>query len=186
VKRLFLIGSLLLVGCHHASTGTSADSTGSAPSSTARSGLLPVGAEAPEIDAVAHNGQKVHLADFKGKPVVVYFYPKDDTPGCTIEAKGMRDEWQALQKTQAVVIGVSTDDSDSHRAFAQKYELPFLLVPDPDEKIVKAFGVPTTLGHAKRVTFVIDKSGKVAKVFPDVNPKGHAEQVLAAIEALPG
>jgi thioredoxin-dependent peroxiredoxin len=182
VKPIALLVTFALVACQHERASSTSD--GSAPPAVAPAGLLAVGSREPEIEAVAHNGQKVKLGDYLGKPVVVYFYPKDDTPGCTVEAQGLRDQWSALQKTGAVVIGVSTDDADSHRAFAQKYELPFLLVPDPDQKILKAFGVPSTLGHAKRVTFLIDKAGKIAKVFPDVNPKGHAEEVLKAIEAL--
>ena len=162
------------------STAAPAEST-AAP---ARAGLLEAGDEAPKVEAVAHNGQRMSLADLRGKPVVVYFYPKDDTPGCTVEAQGFRDEWKRLSSAGAVVLGVSTDDNVSHRAFASKYELPFLLLPDSDQTIAKAFGVPIVNGHAKRVTFVIDKQGRIAKVFPAVTPKGHADEVIVAVSAL--
>jgi peroxiredoxin Q/BCP len=146
--------------------------------------LLAVGDDAPDLQAVAQTGQAVNLKELRGKPVVVYFYPRDDTPGCTVEAQGLRDEWSALQATGAVVIGVSTDANESHKAFAEKHQLPFLLLPDPDGKIAAQFGVPVTLGFAKRVTFVIDAQGKIAKVFPSVQPKGHAQEVLAALKSL--
>lgn len=146
--------------------------------------LLEAGDEAPEVEAVAHTGQRVRLADHRGKPVVVYFYPKDDTPGCTVEAQSFRDEWRRLRQAGVVVLGVSTDDNVSHRAFASKYELPFLLLPDTDQKIARAFGVPLANGHAKRVTFVIDTKGRIAKTFADVTPKGHAEEVVAAVSEL--
>ncbi len=152
----------------------------------AREGLLGVGAAAPQIEAVAHNGQSVRLADYLGSVVVVYFYPKDDTPGCTVEAQGIRDEWSGFKSAGAVVLGVSTDDNVSHRAFAAKHELPFLLLPDGDHKIAGAFGVPVSNGYAKRVTFVIDKQGKVAKVFPQVTPSAHSKELLAAIDELKG
>lgn len=156
-----------------------------APSSEAKGpALLGVGSAAPSITTTAHNGQKVSLEELRGKPVVVYFYPKDDTPGCTIEAKGLRDDWKDLQAAQAVVLGVSTDDNTSHKAFAEKYELPFLLLPDEDQKIAKAFGVPVKGGYASRVTFVIDKAGKIAKVFPQVNPEKHSAEVLEALKSL--
>jgi thioredoxin-dependent peroxiredoxin len=158
-----------------------AGSTAAAPS-----GLLQPGADAPAIEAVAHDGKPIKLAELRGKPVVVYFYPKDDTPGCTIEAQGFRDEREKLEGSGAVVIGVSTDDNESHRAFADKHSLPFPLLADTDQRIAKAFGVPVTAGFAKRVTFLIDREGKIAKTFADVKPKEHAAEVLAAIAALGG
>ena len=182
---LCLIAPLLVLGCDRGAPRAGAEASSSAGAASP-SGLALVGTSAPDIEGVAQNGDKVRLADFRGRPVVVYFYPKDDTPGCTAEAQGMRDEWTALQAAKAVVIGVSTDSADSHRAFTQKYELPFLLLPDPDAKIARAFGVPVHLGFAKRVTFVIDKQGRIAKVFPDVSPKGHAQEVLAVLRGLSG
>ena len=191
---LALAAATLVVGCDKkespaatpSAPAPSAASTAAPTAAEKQEGLLDVGAEAPKIEAVAHNGQKVDLASFKGKPVVVYFYPKDDTPGCTVEAKGIRDEWPELRKAGAVVLGVSSDDNVSHRAFASKYDLPFLLVPDAEHHIANAFGVPVSNGYAKRVTFLIDKGGKIAKVFPDVTPQGHAKELVAAITDLQG
>ncbi len=148
--------------------------------------LLEPGAPAPDFEAIAQTGQAVSLKSLRGKPVVVYFYPKDDTPGCTTEAKSFRDNWVDVKKANAVVLGVSSQDNVSHRAFTSKFELPFLLLPDTDHKIAAAFGVPVHLGFAKRVTFLIDKDGKIAKVWPDVDPDQHAEAVIAAIKALSG
>jgi len=144
-------------------------------------GLLAEGTPAPPIDTTAHTGEHVSLAALRGKPVVLYFYPKDDTSGCTKEACEIRDAWQKFQEAGAVVLGVSTDDNTSHVAFAQKYKLPFLLLPDQGGAIAKAYGVPLRMGLAKRVTFIIDRQGKIAKVFPDVNPAGHASEILAAL-----
>ncbi len=160
------------------------DKTQSGPPASASAELLSEGATAPAIDTTAHDGTHVSLAALKGKPVVLYFYPKDDTPGCTKEACEIRDAWQKIQETGAIVLGVSTDDNASHVAFAQKYQLPFKLLPDNDEKIAKAYGVPIRMGHAKRVTFIIDRQGKIAKVFPEVNPAGHATEIISALTAL--
>jgi peroxiredoxin Q/BCP len=146
--------------------------------------LLPVGAALPAVSGVAHNGEKVSIPDLKGKPVVVYFYPKDDTPGCTVEAQEIRDLWNDIRGTSATVIGVSTDDAESHRAFAEKHALPFLLLPDADHAIARAFGVPLNNGRAARVTFVFGRDGKLASVFPDVNPRGHASELVATLRGL--
>ena len=145
---------------------------------------LAEGDAAPALQAVAHTGQLVKLAGYHGKPVVLYFYPKDDSPGCTIEAQGLRDAWVDLKKHHAVVLGVSADDNVSHRAFASKYDLSFLLLPDTDHKIARAFGVPVKGGHDMRYTFVIGPTGKVAKVLPNVDPRQNAKQVLDALDAL--
>jgi peroxiredoxin Q/BCP len=147
------------------------------------SDLLAVGAEVPDVAAPSQDGKVVRLRELKGKPVVIYFYPKDDTPGCTIEAKGIRDQYAELSQ-RAVVLGVSSDSLDSHKAFASKYELPFPLLDDTSHELAKAFGVPLTNGKAKRVTFVIDASGKVSRVFPNVVPTGHAAELLDALKAL--
>jgi peroxiredoxin Q/BCP len=204
---LSLIGFALLVGCSRPATVESnppaasitptpsampalasasaapAMSAAEAPSAVPASTLLAVGSEVPDVSAVAQDGKTVKLRALKGKPLVVYFYPKDDTTGCTIEAKGIRDQYKEL-KSRAVVLGVSTDTQDSHKAFADKYSLPFKLLDDSSHTLVTAFGVPVSSGHAKRVTFVIDKTGKVSKVFPNVNPDGHATELLDALKAL--
>jgi peroxiredoxin Q/BCP len=190
-----VLGVLLVMACRKADEerrNTEAESTKAATSGAkaaasaqpARQGLLEPGQPAPDIAATAHTGEAVKLSGFRGRPVVVYFYPKDDTPGCTVEAQELRDESAELQKHQVVVLGVSSDDNESHRAFASKYQLPFLLLPDPDHSIAAAFGVPVSSGRAKRVTFVIGKDGKVARVFPDVTPKGHAAEILQVVSSL--
>src|SRR5690606_36001590 len=120
----------------------------------------------------AHSGEVIQLSKMRGKKVVIYFYPKDDTPGCTIEAQELRDQHTALEGADTVVLGVSADDNESHAAFARKHDLPFALLPDPDHEIARAYGVPVRLGVTKRVTFVIDREGVVAKTFDDVNPNG--------------
>jgi peroxiredoxin Q/BCP len=177
--------STLAVVCGLAACGkTDKPLEGAASSSPVPSGLAAEGLNAPAIETTAHNGQHVSLAALRGKPVVLYFYPKDDTPGCTKEAGEFRDSWQKIQETGAVVLGVSEDDNESHVAFVNKYQLPFMLLPDKDGAIAKAYGVPLGLGMAKRVTFVIDRRGKIAKVFPDVNPSGHAAEILAALGSL--
>jgi peroxiredoxin Q/BCP len=145
--------------------------------------LLAVGADVPDVAAPAQDGQVVRLRALKGKPIVVYFYPKDDTPGCTIEAKGIRDQYSELNRL-AVVLGVSEDSLDSHKAFADKYDLPFRLIDDTSHAFTSAFGVPVVSGHAKRVTFLIDAAGKVRKVFPNVNPDGHAAELIEALKSL--
>lgn len=147
----------------------------SAPASATPDDL--VGKPAPDITATAQDGTPVHLAALKGKRVVVYFYPKDETPGCTKEACSFRDNWQDIAKTGAVLIGISADTSDSHRAFAAHYKLPFLLLSDPDGKIGAAYGVPFA-GHHQRQTFVIGADGNVLKVYRKVDVTLHAGQVL--------
>jgi peroxiredoxin Q/BCP len=175
-----LLVAALLGGCQ----SNQSDAAPPAAASVAPSGLLAEGAPAPAVEATAHDGAHVSLAALKGKPVVVYFYPKDDTPGCTKEACELRDQYTKIKETGAVVLGVSTDDNASHSAFATKHNLPFQLLPDKDAAIAKAFGVSLRLGMAKRVTFVIDRGGKIAKVFPDVNPSGHAAEILAVLAAM--
>lgn len=183
MKRLSSV-ALVLVSFCGACSKTEAPAGGSSPATTTAPGLAAAGSTAPAIDTTSHTGEHVTLAALRGKPVVLYFYPKDDTPGCTKEASEIRDNWDALKQTDAMVLGVSTDDTESHVAFANKYQLPFMLLPDKNGVIAQAYGVPLTLGHAKRVTFVIDRQGKIAKVFPDVNPSGHAAEILAALASL--
>jgi peroxiredoxin Q/BCP len=144
------------------------------------------GSPAPKFTTVDQSGQGVSLEDFLGTRVVLYFYPKDDTPGCTIEACEFRDEYALLKKSGYEILGVSVDNQDSHRSFAEKYQLPFRLLVDEDKKIVTAYGVwaeKNVLGTVKmgtrRVTFVIDEKGLIARVFPNVKPEGHASEILA-------
>jgi thioredoxin-dependent peroxiredoxin len=143
--------------------------------------LLAVGSVAPSFSAVAHDGHKVTLADLKGKYVVLYFYPKDDTAGCTKEACEFRDSWDKLKKSGVAVFGVSTQDNASHMAFAEKYHLPFPLLPDEKGEIAAAYRVPIVDGKARRVTYLIGKEGRIKHVWPNVVPVGHAADILTEI-----
>ncbi len=145
--------------------------------------LLNVGDNAPDFSSVDQNGKPVRLSDFKGKPVVVYFYPKDDTPGCTKEACNFRDNYQEYEKAGVKVLGVSVDDPHSHKKFEEKYKLNFTLVADHEKKISENYGV---LGdrNAKRVTYIIGKDGKVAHVYPKVSPDEHATEVMKKLKEL--
>ncbi len=147
-------------------------------------GILSPGMEAPDFTAVAHSGEKVELNKLRGKKVVLYFYPKDNTPGCTVEAQGFRDAHQTYQSRDVVVIGVSTQDNESHREFAEEHGLPFLLIPDEERAIAKSYGVGSMLGMSKRVTFLIGPDGKVKKVYESVSPKEHAAELLADLDDL--
>jgi peroxiredoxin Q/BCP len=150
--------------------------------------LLEIGDKAPDFKTRDQDGETVSLKDFRGKKVVLYFYPKDDTPGCTKEACSFRDGFAAFRRRKIEVLGVSVDDEKSHRKFAEKFSLPFRLLADPEKKIVTAYGVwgeKSMYGRkymgTHRVTYVIDEKGKVAAVWPKVKPEGHAEEILAAI-----
>jgi len=144
------------------------------------------GMKAPAFEAQDQNGTLVRLADFQGKSsVVLYFYPKDDTPGCTAQACSLRDGFAALKAAGAVILGVSADTSQSHKAFAEKFHLPFSILADPDKRIIGAYGVKMPLlGFAKRVTFLIDRQGIVRKVITDTRTKDHDQQVLAILKGI--
>ena len=150
----------------------------STTTSAAAGPTLKPGDDAPALSATASNGTKIDLAALKGKTVVVYFYPKDDTPGCTKEANGFKDQFTQLTEKDIVVVGVSEQDDASHQAFTQKYELPFALVADTDGKIAQAFGVPVNNGYASRMSFLIGKDGKIKKVYPKVDPTAHTAEIL--------
>jgi peroxiredoxin Q/BCP len=147
-------------------------------------GLLAEGQDAPNFTAQAHDGTTIELGKLRGEPVVLYFYPKDETPGCTAEAQAFRDEQPELEKLNARVIGVSLDSLDSHKAFADNHGLNFPLVADPGGEIAAKYGVDTSRGVAARVTYVIDAGGKIAKVYPKVQVQGHADEVLAVLQSL--
>ena len=151
-------------------------------------GLLPVGSVAPDVVGEDAAGKAVKLSEQKGKIAVVYFYPKDGTPGCTKQACAYRDAFAKLEKAGVVVFGVSRDSAESHREFRKEHNLPFPLVSDESGDIGTAYGVPTKyLIMSARVTFLIDPQGKVAKAWPDVDPAVDAERVLEAANAmLPG
>ena len=152
---------------------------------SAHAAMPAAGQAAPVFSSVDQDGKAIGLADFKGHAVVLYFYPKDDTPGCTKEACSFRDGYAAIQATGAVILGVSADDAKSHKAFAEKYHLPFRLVADADHKIIDTYGVKMPLlSMAKRTTFIIDKDGVIRKVFEGVSPATHEPEVLAALKSL--
>jgi peroxiredoxin Q/BCP len=157
---------------------------GSQSASSNEKPLLAAGAEAPALVRVDHRGKVVTL---RGEPSVVYFYPKDGTPGCTKEACAFRDTWEKYEAAGLRVIGVSSDTEAEHRKFAEEHNLPFSLIADPEHAWSDAFGVGRhSLARSldARVSFLIDAQGKVAKVYPDVDPGVHADQVLADAKAL--
>lgn len=151
---------------------------------------LEVGDPAPEFSAPASGGASISLKELKGKNVVLYFYPKDDTPGCTKEACGFRDSHAALVKKGAVVLGVSPDPVKAHDKFTAKFDLPFPLLADTDHRIAEAYGVwgeKQFMGRkylgVHRVTFLIGADGRIRALWPEVKPETHAAEVLAALAA---
>ena len=153
--------------------------------------MLEVGKKAPAFTMESSDGGKVKLSDFAGKLVVLYFYPRDNTPGCTVEAENFRDAIPALKKLGAVVLGVSKDSIASHCKFRDKYELTFPLLSDPDGKVLEAYGAwgdKVLYGKKSkgiiRSTVLIGKDGKVLKHWPKVSVKGHVDDVIASVKAL--
>ncbi len=150
--------------------------------------MLNKGTIAPDFSLPSDNGGEVTLSDYRGKKVLLYFYPKDNTPGCTTEACNFRDDYSRIAAAGAVVLGVSPDTVRSHDRFKLKYELPFALLSDPDHQVAEAYGA---WGEKKifgksymgiiRSTFIIDEQGVIAQVFPKVRVKGHSQEVLAAL-----
>lgn len=143
----------------------------------ARAQDLKAGDTAPEFSTTDDVGMPVSLKDYRGKTVILYFYPKDDTPGCTKEAENFRDHIKDFEGKNAVVLGVSFDSQASHQQFKEKYKLPFRLLVDPDKKIAKAYGSSGIL-FASRDTFVIDGQGKILKIYRGVNPGSHVEELI--------
>lgn len=144
-------------------------------------GLLPVGASAPDVTGTANDGGAIHLSAVRGHPAVVYFYPKDETPGCTREACAFRDAFTKYDALHVTIFGISRDSEKSHSAFGSKHKLPFPLVADEEGDVARAYGVSSTLGMASRVTFLVGTDGRILRVWPDVDPGVHADQVLAAV-----
>jgi peroxiredoxin Q/BCP len=150
--------------------------------------VIEAGTPAPEFELKADDGSTVTLAGLRGRRVVLYFYPRDDTPGCTAQACGIRDQWQDFRGVDAVVLGVSPDDEASHRRFKEKYGLPFTLLSDEDHAVAERYGVwaerrmyGKTFMGIKRSTFVIGEDGTVRSAMYGVKPDTHAERVLAAL-----
>jgi thioredoxin-dependent peroxiredoxin len=152
--------------------------------------MVAEGELAPDFTLTSDSGEAVTLSSFRGRPVVLYFYPKDDTPGCTTQACGIRDSYEDFEQNGAVVLGVSPDEESSHVKFKQKYGLPFTLLADPEHEVADQYGVwgePKYMGKTywgvERSTFLIDETGRVSKVMRRVKPDTHAGQVLAALAA---
>lgn len=148
------------------------------------------GSPAPDFTLTSDAGDAVTLSALRGSPVVLYFYPRDDTPGCTTQACGIRDAWEEFERAGAVVLGVSPDDEGSHAKFREKYDLPFTLLADTGHEVAETYGVWGEKSFAgkrymgvERSTFVIDAQGNIAKAFRKVDPAGHADQVLEALRS---
>jgi thioredoxin-dependent peroxiredoxin len=149
--------------------------------------LLPAGTAAPHFSLPDQDGITRELSQYRGKWVLLYFYPKDDTPGCTVEACGLRDSFAELHKKNCAVLGVSADSDESHKRFSGKYELPFPLLADTDRDVIEEYGAtkpklnPGSSGIA-RVSYLIDPTGLIAKVYPHVVPEEHAQEVMADLD----
>jgi len=149
---------------------------------------ISAGDPAPEFTLADEEGQMHNLSDYRGNPVVLYFYPKDDTPGCTKEACGFRDDYSAYEKAGVKILGVSPDNSKSHAKFKAKYELPFTLLADPDHEVLKSYGVwglKKSFGReyegVNRTTFLIGEDGEILKVYKKVKPANHSAEILSAL-----
>ena len=151
------------------------------------------GDPAPDITLPDQDGTTRRLSDLRGKWVLVYFYPRDDTPGCTVEACGVRDSWSAFTKAGIEVLGISADSVKSHRKFATKYQLPFTLLADEEKSVIRAFGawgkkkfMGREFDGILRQSFLVDPTGRIAKVYPKVKPDGHAQEILDDVAELGG
>jgi thioredoxin-dependent peroxiredoxin len=176
---------LSLSGCKDDATQKPDSKAGAEPANphAVETEPLKVGDAAPDITLKLQDGKEVKLSSLAGKQVLVYFYPKDDTPGCTVEAQGLRDGWAAIQAAGLEVYGVSTQDAESHKSFIDKHKLPFPLVVDTDGSIAKAFHVPMRGAYAMRQSFMIGKDGKIKHVWLEVDPKEHASTIIAAAKS---
>ena len=144
--------------------------------------MIEEGKPAPDFELLSDEGEKVKLSSFRGRPVVLYFYPRDDTPGCTAQACGIRDAYDRFRDSGATVLGVSADTQASHVKFKDKYGLPFTLLADPERSIGEAYGVNREGSRTfERSTFVIDADGNVKKIMRRVNPQLHADEVLETL-----
>jgi len=176
MKYLLIISALML---------TLLNSNGHA--SETMTNELTVGKAAPGFSLVDQAGKSHRLAEYRGRWLVLYFYPKDDTPGCTREACAFRDDHLKFGKVDAAVVGISIDNSESHAAFAKKYSLPFPLLADPGGKVASEYGSFFSFGplkYAKRHTFIINPDGRLAKIYRDVKPATHSDRVLADLQKL--
>jgi peroxiredoxin Q/BCP len=187
---LFLLAALS--GCPSKSsapapTASATPSAAAAPSaSNATNDNVQVGKPPPDFTALTYDDETVTLSKLKGRPVVIYFYPKDETPGCTKEACSFRDAWKDLAATNAVLIGISADSAASHKKFVEHWKLPFILISDEDTGLAQKFGVPMEIEgndlYESRQTFVIGADGNVKKIYREVDVTQHAAQVLADLK----
>jgi len=146
-----------------------------------------VGSQAPEFDLLDQNNKRQRLKDYRGEWLVLYFYPKDDTPGCTTEACNFRDDYFRIRALGAVVMGVSLDDVTSHKAFSEKYHLPFSLLADAKKEVARSYNVLRSFGtvsYSSRQTFIIDPQGKIAKHYPSVSARQHATEIIHDLKKL--
>lgn len=178
IRGVLLVLSLVLLGV--VANGCSTKQAAADPPS-----MLRPSAPLPDVSGVDQNGQLQKLKDHLGNPVLVYFYPKDGTPGCTKEACAFRDVWGRFERKQVYLLGVSSDDQASHEQFAREHRIPFPLIADASLAWAKAFGVPNRSGRYARVSFLFDRTGHLARVYPAVDPGVHADAVLQDIDALP-
>jgi peroxiredoxin Q/BCP len=178
-RLLFVAFALALLSLFGCSRSTDQRTNGDPPS------LLALGTPIPKLSGIDQHGIVQQLVSNDGKPLIVYFYPKDGTPGCTKEACAFRDVWQRFEQQKVRVIGVSHDDEASHEKFAREHNIPFSLIADSDASWAKTFGVPSTLGKFARISFLFDKKGYLARVYRNVDPGVHATDVLRDIAALP-
>lgn len=148
-----------------------------------KSSSLIIGSPAPEIRLIDHSGILRSLSEFRGSYVIIYFYPKDDTPGCTKEACMIRDSYHDFEKAGIVVLGISKDSPESHSVFRTKYELPFMLLSDPDQVVINMYDASGILFN-KRTTYVVDPQGIIVKIYPDVDPASHALELLNDVKLL--
>jgi peroxiredoxin Q/BCP len=183
LRRVVLALSLQGGVCQCGSAGGASAERAAAPAAASQD--LKAGDFAPDFSARDQSGAPLALAALRGKHVVLYFYPKDETPGCTAEAQAFRDAHEQLTKLGAVVIGVSADSDESHRAFAKSHGLPFRLISDADERLAGKYGVPVRLGFTKRQTFVLAPDGRIRRVYREVEVAGHVAEVLRDVRAAP-
>lgn len=151
--------------------------------------MLQEGQVGPDFTLESDEGKKIRLSDLRGRKVVLYFYPKDDTPGCITEGCGFRDDFRQFQKIGAVILGISPDKVLSHQRFKTKYSFPFPLLSDPEHKVAEKYGVWVEKNNygrkywgIARTTFLIDEQGRIAKIYHKVKPDGHSQEVLAALQ----
>lgn len=168
--RALLLAMVVVSGCQKTEAPRNEPNEAGAPAD------LVVGSVAPDFEAPTHLGGTFKLSEQKGKNVVVYFYPKDETSGCTAEAEAFRDDFAKLHEKGAVIVGISADSLESHKSFAENHQLPFLLVSDPNGAIAAKFGVPFSK-VAQRQTFVVGKDGKLLKVYRKVDVAGHSADI---------